>query len=216
MLVLEIEFPGYRCWETSQLYLETDHQCHKKPLYRYSAVFLFFTLNPVKLFLRDNQCAHTSLLQLINETPLILLLSAFFICLVCLILVCPLLFFLLSISSKWGSPSFRRGWPSQYPHPQTEDWDATGNSEASTSVRLWNIGTSSPAHHQHTHTHTHTGLIWQAWTWAGKCLFNVQACTCTSPRRGSTLGSWLRAMRERDLTYAALKLMLQECFLVTL
>lgn len=62
----------------------------------YIGVFLLFTPNPVKLFLRDNQCSHTSLLQLINETPLILLLSAFFICLVCLvclILACPLLFF---------------------------------------------------------------------------------------------------------------------------
>lgn len=47
----------------------------------YTVVFLFFTPNPVKLFLRDNQCLHSSLLQLINETPLILLLSAFFICL---------------------------------------------------------------------------------------------------------------------------------------
>lgn len=80
----------------------------------YTVVFLFFTPNPVKLFLRDNQCSHTSPLQLINETPLILLLSAFFICLVCLvclILACPLLFFLLSISShssKWGSPLFCR------------------------------------------------------------------------------------------------------------
>lgn len=37
----------------------------------------FFSPNPVKLFLRANQCSHTSGLQLINETPLILMLSAF-------------------------------------------------------------------------------------------------------------------------------------------
>lgn len=93
----------------------------------YTVVFLFFTPNPVKLFLRDNQCSHTSPLQLINETPLILLLSAFFICLVCLvclILACPLLFFLLSISSgfsKRGSPSSRRRWPKQHQHLETAE-----------------------------------------------------------------------------------------------
>lgn len=41
--------------------------------------FFFFSPNPVKLFLRANQCLHTSAVQLINETPLILLLSAFFV-----------------------------------------------------------------------------------------------------------------------------------------
>lgn len=47
----------------------------------------FFSPNPVKLFLRANQCLHTSGLQLINETLLILLLSAFFIGLFLLLLL---------------------------------------------------------------------------------------------------------------------------------
>lgn len=47
----------------------------------------FFSPNPVKLFLRANQCLHTSGLQLINETLLILLLSAFFVGLFLLLLL---------------------------------------------------------------------------------------------------------------------------------
>lgn len=54
--------------------------------------FLFFSPNPVKLFLRADQCSHASVLQLINETLLILLLSALFIgLLLCLISTCLLL-----------------------------------------------------------------------------------------------------------------------------
>lgn len=61
----------------------------------HTVVFFFFSPNPVKLFLRANQCLHTSGLQLINETLLILLLSAFFIGLFLLLLLIsprPLLF----------------------------------------------------------------------------------------------------------------------------
>lgn len=54
--------------------------------------------NPVKLFLRADQCSHASLLQLINYYPLILLLSALFIC---LLLLLPLI--LQSLLVLWCS-----------------------------------------------------------------------------------------------------------------
>lgn len=63
--------------------------------------FFFFSLNPVKLFLRADQCSYASVLQLINETALILLLSALFIGLLLLLLISPCL--LLTPSSP--SPS---------------------------------------------------------------------------------------------------------------
>lgn len=189
----------YRCWETSQLCLQTEHQCQKKAsliicIYfsfstEYTAVLFFFTPNPVKLFLRDNQCVHTSLLQLINETPLILLLSAFFICLVCLlclILACPLLLF-LSVSSSfsnWGSPSFCKWWPKQHKDfdTKTEVWFRLNLNSAFKVHRVWSISTCLIVQHHtviantsagllrafchwlppyiHTYTHTHMGLIW--------------------------------------------------------
>lgn len=68
--------------------------CTKRTVFFFS--FFFFSPNPVKLFLRADQCLHTSLLQLINDYPLIPLLSALFICLLllpvilpCLLLLCP-------------------------------------------------------------------------------------------------------------------------------
>lgn len=65
--------------------------------------FFFFSPNPVKLFLRANQCLHTSAVQLINEAPLILLLSAFFVSL-----------FLLPSSS---SSALSHHIPSSFPSP---------------------------------------------------------------------------------------------------
>lgn len=72
----------------------SSSSCTKRNVFFFS--FFFFSPNPVKLFLRADQCLHTSLLQLINDYPLIPLLSALFICLLllpvilpCLLLLCP-------------------------------------------------------------------------------------------------------------------------------
>lgn len=50
-------------------------------------LFFFFSPNPVKLFLRADQCSRASVVQLINETPLILLLSSLFIGLLLLLFI---------------------------------------------------------------------------------------------------------------------------------
>lgn len=137
----------------------------------YTAVFFFFTPNPVKLFLRDNQCSHTSLLQLIDETPLILLLSAFFICLVSLlglILACPLLLFLPMFSSfsKRGSPLF--WWPKQYKDLKKEDADS--ESKRSTySCRLWSIYTCVIVQHHNVMADTSAGLLRTLCHWRPPC-----------------------------------------------
>lgn len=98
----------YNWLNCCQLYVEKDHQSQRKSvnllllfLHRSTVVvvffvlFLFFSPNPVKLFLRADQCSYASVVQLINETPLILLLSSLFISLLLLLilpylLLCPL------------------------------------------------------------------------------------------------------------------------------